>query len=751
MNALSAIGINQDPLLAALTLPANASANISLTNPSTPAFLNMIHFMLDAPAIHGTALASQTSARNAASASSLTTATPAQVADAMIRSMLASPSPRTAVAQSEAQATPSEQAPTQTSSVPSAPSQPAPVVPIQQPASATTIVPQTVPSPHSVLAPNLLQLSQPKVSRPREVPNRQPEVQPDAQTNVQTDVQPEAKQPNGQLETQPFVAPVALTAENTKTATATNPESTAPIESPDAAIARPMASVPQAAQAVPPALIPTRTSNTAAPVRLAPMKASSINTVSKNSVATSEKTASPMPIEARDFVPVTPAASVVEKLTPRKQPAAAQTSPQRATPQAATPAPETLPPDEQAVAASPFSAPAIATSVKPAPPQAAESYPTPKTADTPQAPVPIAPRSLQTTVKTSTPTPNAAPATSSASQNTPQPATASPRIPADGKIAFTAILTPQKDAPNSPAPAAPKQPAEAEPLAKETPSAPVTVASAPVAPIFPAAPTPAAPAVSTTPAQNGAAQPLIQLTSGQNAQGNSDNGSSSQQQDPSGDTSDRPSPTPDAKMKTAAAKQDDRSAQTAAQNAPPIVPTSNPAASNLADSNTVGPTRAASPAPEPKASLETPFHAASDALRTSEPDAPSLAPRTAAAQEIAIRIAQPDGAPVDLRVVERAGQVHVDVRTPDAALQTSLRQDLGTLTNSLQRAGYHTETFTPAATARASAASRNENGNEDSRQDSSQNRNGAGDFSGGRRQQQQKRPSTWLEELEEQQ
>ena len=41
--------------------------------------------------------------------------------------------------------------------------------------------------------------------------------------------------------------------------------------------------------------------------------------------------------------------------------------------------------------------------------------------------------------------------------------------------------------------------------------------------------------------------------------------------------------------------------------------------------------------------------------------------------------------------------------------------------------------------------------NQDDHQDSSQNRNGSGDFSGGRRQQQQqKRPSTWLEELEDQ-
>jgi hypothetical protein len=144
----------------------------------------------------------------------------------------------------------------------------------------------------------------------------------------------------------------------------------------------------------------------------------------------------------------------------------------------------------------------------------------------------------------------------------------------------------------------------------------------------------------------------------------------------------------------------------------------------------------------------TPYNATAEALRTTESNL-TAAPqsRTGAAQEISIRIAPPDSPPVDLRVVERSGQVHVDVRTADGALQTSLRQDLGTLTNSLERAGYHTETFTPSSTlARAASSAQT-----DHQQDASQNRGGTGDFSGERRQQQQqKRPGTWLEELEEQ-
>jgi hypothetical protein len=68
-------------------------------------------------------------------------------------------------------------------------------------------------------------------------------------------------------------------------------------------------------------------------------------------------------------------------------------------------------------------------------------------------------------------------------------------------------------------------------------------------------------------------------------------------------------------------------------------------------------------------------------------------------QEIAVRISLPDSPAVDLHVTERAGEIHVAVRTADVELQTTLRQDLGSLTSSLERAGYHAETFVPRAAA----------------------------------------------------
>ena len=114
----------------------------------------------------------------------------------------------------------------------------------------------------------------------------------------------------------------------------------------------------------------------------------------------------------------------------------------------------------------------------------------------------------------------------------------------------------------------------------------------------------------------------------------------------------------------------------------------------------------AAPASAPVRALPAP--AVADAIRASEPTS-SSAPAAASggpAHEIVVRVARPESSPVDLQVTQRAGEVRVAVRTADPAMQVSLRQELPTLVNSLERAGYHAETFTPADTmVRAAAAS----------------------------------------------
>jgi hypothetical protein len=110
-----------------------------------------------------------------------------------------------------------------------------------------------------------------------------------------------------------------------------------------------------------------------------------------------------------------------------------------------------------------------------------------------------------------------------------------------------------------------------------------------------------------------------------------------------------------------------------------------------------GPMAAHALEPVPQAAPDTANAepAASAPERTHEP-LPRPDPLQSTAQQIAVRFERADDAPVDLRVSGRGNQVRVTVRTADAALQSSLRQDLGTLVRSLDHAGYRTETLIPA-------------------------------------------------------
>ncbi len=146
---------------------------------------------------------------------------------------------------------------------------------------------------------------------------------------------------------------------------------------------------------------------------------------------------------------------------------------------------------------------------------------------------------------------------------------------------------------------------------------------------------------------------------------------------------------------------------------------------------------------------------AAQALRESEPSAPAApAPPAAAVKEIAVRIATPQAPAVDVHLVERAGQLQVSVRTADGGLQTSLRQDLSSLVNSLQRLSYRVEAFTPRETspiAAATAATSSQNDRQESEAGSGGRNGNPGDTSqdsGGGQQQQRRAPrqAKWVEE-----
>jgi hypothetical protein len=104
----------------------------------------------------------------------------------------------------------------------------------------------------------------------------------------------------------------------------------------------------------------------------------------------------------------------------------------------------------------------------------------------------------------------------------------------------------------------------------------------------------------------------------------------------------------------------------------------------------------ADPAPAPAG----PQHPAPAAL----PE-PVAQPVPTGVREMTMRITAPDTPAVDVRVNQRQGEVYVAVRTADPVLQASLRQDLPQLVNSLDRAGFRTETFVPPASGEAGVSS----------------------------------------------
>ncbi len=339
-------------------------------------------------------------------------------------------------------------------------------------------------------------------------------------------------------------------------------------------------------------------------------------------------------------------------------------------------------------------------------------------------------------------TPDGPTETVTATPQLPSPAvSATPLVKSE--IAFTALLTPIKDS---------NAPVSASDVSRQTVASPVIATNtldvfspAAIAPVLTASnfsQPPVAQSLQTQAAVQATGKTSSEARSGGDLRQGGD--APSEQEDDSTGTPAQVIATADAKLKAADIKLDDNGIAGAAQDRIPVADAS---LTSFPDQASAGiAIQANSPATEP-----TPFHSTAEALRTSEPELPA-APQlhAGAAQEISIRIAQPDATTIDLRVVERSGQLHVDVRSSDSAMQSSLRQDLGTLTNSLDRAGYHSEIFTPFSLLGRAATSA-QMSNRDDHQDRSQDRGGAGVFSGGRRQQQQKRPSTWLEEMEDQQ
>ncbi len=93
--------------------------------------------------------------------------------------------------------------------------------------------------------------------------------------------------------------------------------------------------------------------------------------------------------------------------------------------------------------------------------------------------------------------------------------------------------------------------------------------------------------------------------------------------------------------------------------------------------------------PESRARSESPSPAP-----PATPDEPSEAPKAAPIRELSLKLPGDAGTGVDLHIVDSKGKLHVEVRTGDAHLASSLQDNVGDLVGKLDRSGYRTEEAT---------------------------------------------------------
>jgi len=121
-------------------------------------------------------------------------------------------------------------------------------------------------------------------------------------------------------------------------------------------------------------------------------------------------------------------------------------------------------------------------------------------------------------------------------------------------------------------------------------------------------------------------------------------------------------------------------------------------------------------------------------------------------RDISLKLTNKDQSSVQVHLSERAGELHVSVRTPDAGLTRGLREGLSDLVGRLEQSGYRAETWRPADNASTGQDQGREN---PSQQHSSQQQNAGGSGTDSRQQQNsrdQQQPGAhipeWVGELE---
>jgi hypothetical protein len=150
------------------------------------------------------------------------------------------------------------------------------------------------------------------------------------------------------------------------------------------------------------------------------------------------------------------------------------------------------------------------------------------------------------------------------------------------------------------------------------------------------------------------------------------------------------------------------------------------------------------PAPSPVPVASSPTE------RTEDPQIPQQTQPSASAgplKDVSLRIEQPQGQNMEVRVVERAGEVRVAVRGGDSDVIQGLRQNLSELADRLSENGFHAETWRPVASEGSAAPSENKNSSGNSGGGDSQQQSWSQQERGQRDQNQSNRPP-WVQEFE---
>jgi hypothetical protein len=180
-----------------------------------------------------------------------------------------------------------------------------------------------------------------------------------------------------------------------------------------------------------------------------------------------------------------------------------------------------------------------------------------------------------------------------------------------------------------------------------------------------------------------------------------------------------------------------RASANGVQDAPTTV---QPAQGNLTGTGTMP-----SAPPETHSTVAAKATAESGAPQLLEPQADNASRAGESVRNISLRLTNAEQGSVQVRLSERAGELHVSVRTPDTGLTRGLRDGLPDLMSRLQVNGYRAETWQPGGNGSNAGQ---DHGHDAPGHGNSQQRNGGGQQQNSQDQQQDEPTPQWVRELE---